>query len=137
MLSRAAARDLYDVRNMIHFGLFDESENEMLRKCIVFYAAISAKDINKFFDIKRIDSITQSKIKTDLLPVIRRRDDFDLESAKKLVKSYVSDLMILTYEENEFLDRFESGEYIPELLFYDKEILNRIKNHPMALWKTR
>ena len=137
LLSRAAARDLYDARNMIHFGLFDESEEELLRKCVVFYAAVSAKDINKTFDTKAIDSITQRKIKTDLLPVIKRKDDFELESAKKLVKEYISDLMVLTKEEKEFLDRFENGEYIPELLFDDKEILERIKNHPMAIWKTR
>ncbi len=137
LLSRAAARDLYDVRNMIHFSLFDESEKELLRKCVVFYAAISAKVINKIFDTKAIDSITKRKIKTDLLPVIRRKDDFDLESAMKLVKEYISDLMVLTKDEKEFLERFESGEYIPELLFEDKEILDRIKNHPMAIWKTR
>lgn len=29
LLSRAAARDLYDARNMIHFGLFNESEKEI------------------------------------------------------------------------------------------------------------
>ena len=137
LLSRAAARDLYDTRNMIHFSLFDKSEEELLRKCVVFYAAVSAKDLNKTFDTKAIDSITQRKIKTDLLPVIKRKDDFELESAKKLVKEYISDLMVLTSEEKEFLDRFENGEYIPELLFDDKEILERIKNHPMAIWKTR
>jgi len=140
LLSRAAARDLYDARNMIHFGLFDESEEEMLRKCVVFYAAISARDknsINKTFDTKGIDSITNQKIKRDLLPVIKRKDDFELEPAKKLVKEYISELMVLTNEEKEFLDKFESGEYIPELLFEDKEIQDRIKKHPMALWKTR
>jgi predicted nucleotidyltransferase component of viral defense system len=138
LLSRAAARDLYDVRNMIHFGLFDKSEEVMLRKCVVFYAAISARDkntINKTFDTKAIDLITRRKIKTDLNPVIKTKDDFELESAKKLVKKYITDLMVLTKEEKEFLDRFENGEYIPELLFGDKEILERIKNHPMALWK--
>lgn len=140
LLSRAAARDLYDDRNMIHYGLFDESEEAMLRKCVVFYAAISARDknsINKTFDTKAIDTITNQKTKRDLLPVIKRKDDFELEPAKKLVKEYITELMILTNEEKEFLDRFESGEYIPELLFEDKEILNRIKKHPMALWKTR
>lgn len=137
LLSRAAARDLYDVRNMIRFGLFDESEEEMLKKCVIFYAAISAKEINKSFDTKAIDSITKRKIKTDLLPVIKRKDDFELESSKKLVKEYISDLMMLTKEEKKFLDRFEYGEYIPELLFNDKVIIDRIKNHPMALWKTR
>jgi predicted nucleotidyltransferase component of viral defense system len=136
LLSRAAARDLYDARNMIRFGLFDESEEEMLRKCVVFYAAISARDknsINKTFDTKGVDSITNQKIKRDLLPVIKRKDDFELEPAKKLVKEYISELMVLTKEEKEFLDKFESGEYIPELLFEDKEIQDRIKNHPMAL----
>ncbi len=122
---------------MMRFGIFDEFEEKILRKCVIFYAAISAKDINKTFDTKAIDSITQRKIKTGLIPVIKKRDDFDLESAKKIVKEYISDLMILSKDEKEFLNRFESGEYIAELLFEDKKILNRIKEHPMAKWKTR
>lgn len=60
LLSRAAARDLYDVRNMIYFRLFDESEEALLRKAVVFYAAISAKEINKIFDTKAIDFITKN-----------------------------------------------------------------------------
>ena len=135
LLSRAAARDLYDARNMIHYKLFDKSEETLLRKTVVFYAAISAKVINKTFDTSAIDSITKQKIKTDLLPVIKRKDDFELEKAKKMVKAYITDLMVLTEDEKEFLERFENGEYIPELLFEDERILERIKNHPMALWK--
>jgi len=137
LLSRAAARDLYDARNMIHYKLFDESEETLLRKTVVFYAAISAKVINKTFDTSAIDSITKQKIKTDLLPVIKRKDDFELETAKKMVKAYIAELMVLTEAEKEFLDRFENGEYIPELLFKDERTLERIKNHPMALWKMR
>lgn len=137
LLSRSAARDLYDARNMIYFKLFDESEEALLRKAVVFYAAISAKEINKTFDTKAIDSITKQKIKTDLLPVIKRKDDFELETAKKAVKEYIADLMVLTKEEKEFLERFENGDYVPELLFEDEVTLARIKNHPMALWKMR
>lgn len=137
LLSRAAARDLYDARNMIRFRIFDESEEEMLRKCVIFYTAVSAKNINKTFDTKAIDSITKHKIKTDLLPVIRKRDDFDLDTEKEIVKDYINELMVLSKDEAEFLDRFENNEYVPELLFDDQEILGRIKNHPMALWKTR
>jgi predicted nucleotidyltransferase component of viral defense system len=137
LLNRAAARDLYDARNMIHYKLFDKSEETLLRKTVVLYAAISAKAINKSFDSSAIDSITKQKIKTDLLPVIKRKDDFELETAKKMVKAYIADLMVLTKAEKEFLLRFENGEYIPELLFEDEAILVRIKNHPMALWKMR
>lgn len=135
LLSRAAARDLYDVYNMIKFGLFDESEEQFLRKCVVFYAAISSGKINKSFDTKAIDDITKYKIRTDLFPVLTKRDPFDLDSAKKAVKKYVSELMVLAPQEQEFLERFEKKEYKPELLFDDADIIDRIKAHPMALWK--
>jgi len=137
LLNRAAARDIYDVRNMINFNLFNESEQVMLRKCVVFYAAISSKEINKTFNTKVIDSINRKKIKTDLYPVIHRKDDFELESAKNQVKEYISQLMILTEEESEFLQRFENKEYRPELLFKNEKIVERIRTHPMALWKVR
>ena len=137
LLSRAATRDLYDVANMIKFRLFDERQQEMLRKCVIFYAAISAKTINKSFDLKAIDTITNYKIKTDLLPVIRKKDDFDLDAEKKAVKEYMENLMILSKDEYDFLERFENKKYVPELLFDDQEIIGRIKCHPMALWKTR
>lgn len=136
LLNRAAARDLYDTMNMIYFGIFDELQKILLRKAVVFYAAISAKEINKTFDTKAISTITKQKIKTDLLPVIKREDEFELEVSKKTVEDYITNLMVLTNDEKEFLDRFENGEYLPELLFKDQNTLNRIKDHPMALWKT-
>ena len=37
----------------------------------------------------------------------------------------------------EYLDRFEEKKYMPELLFEDVEIVERVKNHPMALWKCK
>lgn len=137
LLNRCAARDLYDTYNMIKFKLFDEMEEELLRKCVVFYAAISAKEITKEFNTAAIDSLTNYKIKTDLLPVLTKRDSFDLETAKKVVKDYLSELLVLTPSEKEFLDHFEKKVYIPQALFDDPEILKRIENHPMALWKTR
>lgn len=45
--------------------------------------------------------------------------------------------MMLQDGEKEYMDRFISKEYRPELLFEDYEIVERIKNHPMALWKCR
>lgn len=37
----------------------------------------------------------------------------------------------------EYLDRFEEKKYMPELLFEDVEIVERVKNHPRALWKCK
>jgi len=69
-----------------------------------------------------IDSLTNHKIKTDLLPVLTKRDSFDLETAKKVVKDYLNELLVLTPSEKEFLDHFEKKVYIPQLLFEDPEI---------------
>jgi len=137
LMSRAAARDLYDFNNMIYFGLFDESEYELLRKCIIFYASISAEQINKTFDASAIDRLDFSKIRRDLFPVLRKRDNFNLEERKNISKEFIKRLMILTPRESEYLNLFEAGEYQPELLFLDKQILQNVDGHPMAAWKMR
>lgn len=137
LVSRSAARDLYDVNNMLNFKIFDETKYEMLKKCILFYAAISSKEPFVGFDINRIDSITNNKIKTGLRPVIRKKENFDFVAAKVSVKTFISDLLVLTDLEKQFLTCFRKKEYKPELLFQEPEILDRIRMHPMALWKIR
>ncbi len=137
LMSRAAARDLYDFNNMIYFDLFDESEYELLRKCIIFYASISADKINKTFDTSAIDGLEFSKIRRDLFPVLRKKDNFNLNERKEEAKRFIKELMILTPEEAEYLELFETGEYRPELLFEDDKIVWNIKEHPMAIWKMK
>ncbi len=137
LMSRAAARDLYDFNNMIYFGLFDESEYELFRKCIIFYASISADKINKTFNTSAIDGLEFSKIRRDLFPVLRKKDNFNLDERKEEAKGFIIELMALTPEEKEYLELFEIGEYRPELLFEDDEIIWNIKEHPMAIWKMK
>lgn len=45
--------------------------------------------------------------------------------------------MQVTAEEMEYMEAFEQKEYRPELLFKDAGILERVKEHPMALWKCK
>ncbi len=135
LIGRAAARDLYDIHNMIKFGLFDESELPLLRKCVVFYTAISQDEIPSEYDFKRFNAITSRKIKTELLPVIQKGEFFELENAKTAVAEFLKELLILEDNERKFLDEFKAKRYRPELLFDDVDILDRIKKHPMALWK--
>ena len=108
----------------------------MLKKCVIFYKAVSSKEANVEFDLSNIDKITQNKIKTDLKPVLRKKEKFELELVKKNVKEFIRDLLVLTSTEREFLQKFKNKEYCPELLFDDEIIVNRILKHPMAIWKT-
>ena len=135
LMSRAAARDLYDFNNMTLFGLFDESETDIFRKCIIFYNTISQEMVNKAFDTSAIDRLTFAKIRRDLFPVIKKKEHFNLDTRKQNAKEYILDLMKLTEQELQYMTEFENKNYRPELLFDDKEILERIKDHPMALWK--
>lgn len=134
LISRAAARDLYDWGNLIVDKLFEDERN-MFRKCFAFYATISAETVNRNFDTSAIDSLTFDKIRRDLFPVLSKKDNFMLDERKQQAKDYIEELMQLTEREQEYMDRFIEKEYSPKLLFNDEEILERIKEHPMALWK--
>lgn len=140
LISRAAARDLYDFHNLITLRPFPEIEEmELFRKTIIFYATISAETVNRSFDTSAIDSLTFPKIRRDLFPVLTRNETgkhFDLDLYKNQVKDYLHTLMVVSPEEDEYMDRFISGEYIPALLFGSSySIVKHIENHPMAIWK--
>ena len=69
--------------------------------------------------------------------MLRRNEHFDLDVSRTRVKDFINRLIMLNADEQKFLQRFKSKEYLPGLLFDDSNIVDRIKNHPMALWKNR
>lgn len=135
LMNRAAPRDLFDLTNMLRFGLFNESEQDLLRKCTVFYSAIGSEEISATFSFDSIAAITQNRIKTDLLPVLKDSAFFDVKAAQQECIGYLNQLLKVTESETEFLKSFRERQYQPALLFSDAEILSRISTHPMALWK--
>jgi predicted nucleotidyltransferase component of viral defense system len=135
LCDRAAARDLYDLNNMVFFGLFDETELVLLRKCAAFYLAIAGDITKPGFSFERLASITNYKVRTELRPMIRSAERFDLSAAHDRVSAFIAEWMLLTEKESAFLERFAKGRYEPSLLFDDIEVVRRIENHPMALWR--
>lgn len=69
LLDRTAPRDLYDIDNMVKYGLFNGiKERDMLRRCAVFYIAVGNKEVPERINLDVIDEITWYRIKTDLIP---------------------------------------------------------------------
>ncbi|MCL2628629.1 MAG: nucleotidyl transferase AbiEii/AbiGii toxin family protein [Oscillospiraceae bacterium] len=134
LLSRAAARDLYDVSNMVTGSLFNEEQSIILRKCVVFYAAISGEDRPVTLDFSAMDKLTFHDIRRRLIPMLIKRERFDLDSNRERVREYLINILQLTDDEGAFIVAFGTGDYKPELLFTGDE-LEKIKSHPMALWK--
>ena len=137
LLTRTAPRDLYDMYNMIKYGLFDESEEAMLRKCAVFYSAIGAECPRKRFEIDNVGNVSKQQIKRVLDPVLRKGERFDLEMAQKEVCKYLASVLMPTKEEEMFWKAFGEGKYCPELIFGATSECANIEKHPMALWKCR
>ena len=136
LIERAAPRDMYDVNRMIQNQLFKDDQMDMLRKIVVFYLAVGGKNKpEKEYSFERIQNIKFPQIRSTLIPVLKKTEKFDFEEAKANVVSFLSKLLILGEAENNFIDSFNQGEYRPEILFDDSDIIERIKEHPMALWK--
>ena len=102
LLTRTAPRDLYDMHNMVKFGLFDESEEAMLSKCAVFYSAIGAAQPPEKFELDNIRKVSSQQIKRDLDPVLRKGERFDLDFAQKEVRDYLASILMPTKEEELF-----------------------------------
>ncbi|HCC51852.1 MAG TPA: nucleotidyltransferase, partial [Porphyromonadaceae bacterium] len=96
LIERTAARDLYDVQNMLKYSVIQADEQDLLRKIIVFYLVIGAKKkVELPFDFDSINSLKYSQIRSSLIPVLKKSEHFDFEVAKTIVQNYLAKLMTL------------------------------------------
>ena len=138
LIERTAPRDLYDVQNMLKHHVIDETEQDLLRKIIVFYLVLGSREkIEMPFSFEKINTLKYNQIRANLIPVLKKSERFDFETAKTTVMEYLVKLMILTENEKLFIENFNRGIYQPELLFDDNIMIERIKEHPLVAWKTK
>lgn len=138
LIERAAIRDLFDVYLLAKSDMLSTTEKkELLRKSIIFYQTIGVEGSPKSnIDLSKIMHIPPSKIKSQLIPLLPSgKKFFPIDMAKDEVSKYLSSILTLSPKEQEYLENFSKGVYMPELLFSDREIIKRIIDHPMAIWK--
>ena len=135
LLSRATPRDLYDVNAMIENDVIKDTE--LLKKCLIFYNMVGGEQDIYILNFDNIEKINFMTFKTQLKPVISKIDKFDLEQAKEKVIKYLKELITLTPQETTFINEFRNKNYKPELLFDDKDMVENISHHPMALWRCK
>ena len=137
LLSRTTARDLYDVYTLSKYNLFDDDEKRLLKQCFMLeYIAVNDYKLEDM-DIEKIEKLKRQDIKTKLLPTLKDRNPKkgNVDEMKREVREYLKDILVVDDNIKEFYDKFQKGIYKPELLFDDKEIIERIKEHPMIMWK--
>ena len=132
---RTKPRDLYDLYSLSQSELMKSDEEKiLLRKCAVFYSTIGNDSGENWLD-KNVDGLTQmsfSKIRSQLLPMLRiKAGAYPKEKIELVVSNYVKSVMCLDEKDKEFVLRFQSGEYQPELLFGKQ--MEHLEHHPVAL----
>jgi len=139
LLERCACRDMYDVYNMLSAGMFtSDAERDLLKRIVTFYRCVGGNTIPvKPIYTSNIEAIRFPQIRSQLLPVLKKTERFDFEKAKQMVISFINNDISISEQEQLFIDSFNRGEYLPEILFGEEDILSRIAHHPMALWKTK
>jgi len=138
LIGRTTARDIFDVFQLINNQILLDSELDMLKKCSIFYL-LTSNEFQTFCDLlnqfkKNMKNISFSTIKRNLIPLLHVGETIDIDDFKQTVNQFIETLFELTETEQKYIDFFNEGKFNPELLF-DKAIADRLKEHPMVLWK--
>lgn len=138
LIGRTTARDIFDVFQLINKQILLDSELDMLKKCSIFYL-LTSNEFQSLGDLlnqfkKNMENMSFSAIKRNLIPLLHVGERIDTDAFKQTVSQFIETLFKLTETEQKYIDSFNAGEFNPELLF-DKAIADRLKEHPMALWK--
>ena len=104
----------------------------LLRHCAVFYSAIVAEQAPASLNFDTIREMDPHRIRTDLIPVLRLTERFNLQTAPENTIDFLSGFMIPTTAEIAFWRAFNNKEYHPDFIFSDPTHLDRITQHPMA-----
>lgn len=138
LIGRTTARDVFDVFQLINNNIILDNELDMLKKCSIFYLLTSNEfqPLDELLDLFNInmENISFSVIRRNLIPMLHVGERIDIDTFKQTVTQFIETLFELNGDEQKYIDSFNAGEYNPGLLF-DKEIADRIKEHPMVLWK--
>jgi hypothetical protein len=133
---RVKVRDLYDISNLgRHFD--DAGDDELAHQSMLFYASLSARFPLPFEGRSERFTDRQQDLGEQLLPMLRDADEHptlrDLMSdADEFITRYI---LPRTDAEAEYLQRFATGDFRPELIFSDEAIAEAASKSPEALWK--
>ena len=132
---RTKPRDMYDLYSLSQSELMkSDEEKTLLRKCAVFYSTIGNGSGEKWLD-RDINGLTQmsfGKIRSQLLPMLRiKAGAYPKAKIENAVADFVKAVMQLDEADKCFIERFQSGEYCPELLFGAQ--MRHLEQNPVAL----
>lgn len=137
--SRVKVRDLYDISNISH--MLDEvklqEQRQLFHKVILYDAALSAAFPFGFDGREQRFADKQRELESELYPMLRAGTEKPtLGGLMNDAASFTSEWVLPQNDvEQEFLDRFASGDFAPALLFGEGDMASSASVSPEAAWK--
>lgn len=138
LFDRTASRDLFDSHFLLTNNIVDI---KILRPLFMLYGAISHKSDWQNIKIKNI-TIESKEIKNRLIPLLKQKDLQAFQQSKKWAVQMVEEcqealksLLPLTNEEKVFFKQINQGQFAPELIFNNAEMIEHANQHPAIQWK--
>ncbi|MFH1278915.1 MAG: nucleotidyl transferase AbiEii/AbiGii toxin family protein [Candidatus Eisenbacteria bacterium] len=136
LLDRVAPRDAWDVARIPTLST-NPWPGDRLRSIFVAFSGALPHPLHAY-DRSRIERLDEKEIQRRLHPMLRSghrpRSEELVEKAWAVVRPFLD----LTPAEREYIDRLQSGDFQPQLLFpEDAELAERLQQHPVLLWKAK
>lgn len=135
---RIKVRDLYDVSNLNQlFASLDSEEERLFHQTALYYASLSARFPQSFEGRALRFSDKEADFADQLVPMLRSNNrQISLQKLIEDGEAFIERFVLPRNEsECEYLTRFATGEYCPELIFDSNSMTQAAKESPEALWK--
>ena len=132
MLDRVAPRDLYDISILPkRVGPFAESRK--MRAVFIAMAGVLDQPLTRY-KLDRLQRLTDDAVEEMPHPLLRDGERPDAHELLDRVAEIIGPWLNLSANEEEYVDRLQSGQLMPELLFpQDREMADRLRQHPALL----
>ena len=138
LFDRIKVRDLYDVGNLNQlFDSLSGEEERLFHQTILYYASLSARFPQPFEGRALRFADKEVEFADQLVPMLRTNNhQTSLQQLVEDVEAFIERFVLPRNEsECEYLSRFSTGEYLPELIFDNELMVQAAKDSPEALWK--
>jgi len=136
MLDRVAPRDLYDISILPkRVGSFHVRPE--MRTVFIAMAGVLDQSLTRY-TLDRFQRLTDDAVQEMLYPLLREGERPDAKALRENVARVIGPWLTLSPNEEEYAERLQRGELMPELLFPDnRQMADKLRQHPVLLWKVK
>jgi predicted nucleotidyltransferase component of viral defense system len=136
LIDRVAPRDLYDI------AIIKERREALMlgteaRAMFIAMSGVLNQPLTRY-GVDRFERVTDKEVEETLHPLLHKEERPSAQQLRSAAGEILAPWLVLTAEESEYVERLQSGELRPELVFPgDSALADKLRRHPALLWKAQ